>query len=271
MLSKSNFLRPVLGLAVALTAFAAVTSAESSPEAREWLNKMVAVYDQGPLTMDYTASLDLHQMGQPIRGDLDGKITYGDRRHTRMELRMVLTGLADGSEDEPAPMELSMLTIADGEVIWTELDMESMGRQVMKISIEDAAKLSSESTGGFAGNPAGMDPVAQLQMLTEKVDFEVGEVSAGRVTLRGTVNPESREALGQLGALGADTFVLVIDAETAFPIELRAGEPEPVIRMEFQNPKRVSREALPDGIFDYTPPEGVAVTDLAATLGGAGR
>ncbi|MEE8522840.1 MAG: hypothetical protein V3T72_02825, partial [Thermoanaerobaculia bacterium] len=100
MSSKSNFLRPVLGLAVVLATFATPARAESSPEARVWLEKMIAVYDQGPLTMDYTASLDLKQLGQPISGGIEGNIIYGDRRHMRMEMRIV----ADGTDGESPPM-----------------------------------------------------------------------------------------------------------------------------------------------------------------------
>jgi len=273
MPSRSILSRPLFGLVAVLLMIAAPAArSESSAEAREWLSKMMAIYDEGPFTMDYSAILDLDQVGQPIRGELGGKITYGDRHHMRTEMQLKLTGLPGGDGDGSSPMELEMLTVSDGKIMWTDVDMAELGRQVMKISVEDAEELAaSQGAAGFAGNPASMDPVAQLEMLTKMLDFEVAGVSDGRVTLRGKIPSGSSESLGALGSLGVDTFELVIDDKTGFPVELRAGEPDTVIRMEFRNLKQVSRDALPDGIFDYMPPEGVAVTDLAAMLAGGGQ
>ncbi len=252
-----------------LTIAAPAAKAETSPEAQAWLEKMIAVYDQGPLTMDYVATIDLNQVGQEIQGDLDGTITYGDRRHMRMALKVKLAGLAAGADPEEA-MELSMLTVSDGETIWSDIDM-ALGRQVMRIAIEDAERLAASQGSGFAGNPSSMDPVAQLELLTKTLDFELEGVKDGRVTLRAQVKPEARDGLGQLGALGAEAFVMVIDEKTGHPIELWAGEPKPVIRMQFRNLKQVSRDSLPEGVFDYTPPDGVPVTDLAAMLDQMGQ
>ena len=273
MTSRSHLARTLLGLlAVWLGIAAPAARSETSPEAQGWLTKMMAIFDSGPFTLDYVVHLDLEQMGQPIQGELGGKITYGDRHHKRMEMRMKLSGLPGAGGDGSTPMELDLLTVSDGEILWTEIDMAGMGLQVMKISVEEAEKLAESQAGaGFAGNPASMDPVAQLEMLTSILDFEVVEESGGRVTLRGKNASGSPESLGGLGTLGVDTFDLVIDARTGFPIEIRAGDPEPVIRMELENLRQVSRDALPDGIFVYEPPEGVTVTDLAGVLGSAGR
>lgn len=261
--------RPLFGLVSALLVIAApAAKSESSAEARQWLSKMMAVYDHGPFTMDYAASLDLSQMGQPIRGGFDGKITYGDRHHLRMEMRLELTGLPGADGESSSPVQLEMLTVSDGEIMWTEIDMAEMGRQVMKISVEQAEELAASDSAGLAGNPASMDPVAQLEALADTLDFEVAAVSDDRVTLRGRVPAGGAEGLGTLGTLGVETFYLVVDAETGFPVEMRAGEPAPAIRMEFRNLRRLSRDALPPDVFVYRPPEGVAVTDLAAMLGG---
>ena len=277
------FRRPFLNRLLVLTLAVASASpvvAGSSPEARRWLDKVVGIYESGPFTVDYTATIDLGQMGQAIRGEIDGEITYGDRSHRRLEMTMALAGLPGGGGDgEQTPMEMAMISVSDGSVVWTEIDMKALGsRQVMKIALEDVEKLASgQGLGGFAANPSSMDPVAQLEMLTENLDFEVSEVKNGRVTLTGKLVAEKQGSLGQLGALGVDSFVLILEEATGFPVEMSAGSldgssgpvAEPVVRMRFANLKQVEKTALPDGIFEYQPPDGIPVTDLATMLGAA--
>ena len=266
-------MRFACGFLAVVLCFSSIPAHAQGGDAKPWLEKMMGVYDDGPFTVDYTAKLDLAQMGQPINGTLDGKITFGDREHTRMEMTMSLGGMPGMTGGEGGEgMQMKMLSVNDGTMTWTEIEMPAMGtRQVMKISTEDAAKLAaSQGFGGLATNPTSMDPVAQLEMLAELIEFELVEATGGRVTLRGKVTADAQEGLGQLGALGVDTFVLVLDEKTAFPVEMRFGDPTPVILMEFQNLKRMSESALPQGIFEYTPPEGVPVMDLAEMLKGMG-
>lgn len=267
----------LLVVALSLTSLAPA-AAQSSAAAREWLEKMAGFYNSGPFTVDYAATLDLSQMGQAIRGEISGHMVYGDRTHRRLEITLALDGMPAASGETQAPMELEMLSISDGEVIWTEIDMKTMGgRQVMKIAQDDVEKLAaSQGLGGFASNPSSMDPVAQLELLAENLDVEVVSIEAGKVTLQGKLAADKREALGQLGALGIDTFQLVLEEKTGFPIEMTfgptapgSGDADPVIRMRFENLKKVDRSALPAGIFEYQPPDGVPVTDLAAMLGEA--
>lgn len=275
-------IRPLLVLLLALLA-GLPAAAESSADARRWLDKVARIYDDGSFTVDYTATIDLGQVGQAIRGILGGKMTYGDRSHRRLEMAVTLSGLPGAAGEEQAPMEIEMLSVSDGKVIWTELDLKELGgRQVMKIAQADVDKLpADQGVGGFAANPGGMDPVAQLELITRKLDFEVLSVTDGKVTLRGTLAAGERDSLGQLGALGADSFLLVLAESNGYPIEMsatagprQAGESdaaagEPVVRMRFENLRQVERADLPAGIFEYQPPDGVPVTDLATMLGAA--
>ncbi len=258
------FLRRCLLLFVLALATAPVAMAESTPAAQPWLEKMIATFER-PFTGDYSAALDLSGIGQPMRGTLGGRITYGDRQHMRTTMAVRLTSGEAGAE-AAAAVETNILMVNDGEVTWTEIHMPAMGsRQVMKITPEDASRLA-ESQAGAGGNPTSMDPVTQLEAMTRVMDFELVEVAAGRVSLRGKLSEENRSQLGQLGALGTDSFLLVLDAETGFPVEIRVGEP-PAVEMSFDNLSQVDRDDLPPGVFEYEPPEGVAVTDLGAMLG----
>ena len=248
-------------------------AADGTPGAQPWLDKMMALYENGPFTFGYTLDLDLGQMGQPIRGTLEGRVTYGDRSHLRQEMTMSLSGLP-GSDGE-TPAEMDLLSVSDGEQIWTEIEM--MGtRQVMKISRADADKLAASQLGALGANPSAMDPVAQLETMTRTMDFELLEVTGGRVSLRATASAESLAELGQLGALGVDRFLLVLDETTGFPVEMRAGDPgsgdpgsdrPPVLHMRFHDLKLVDRGDLPEKVFEYSPPEGVPVTDLGTMVG----
>lgn len=258
--------RLVLLLAGLLCASAA--AATTSPQARQWLDKMASFYDRGPFTADYSASFALGAGTTPIKGRMDGRITYGDPRRMRMDMRLEmenLPGLASGGD---GPVEMKILSVSDGEFIWTEIESPAMGgKQVMKLGIDAAAEMAGGQLG--MGGLQNVDPIAQLEAMTRVMDFEVAERSSDRVTLRGELVEENGDGLAQLRSMGIDSILLVLDAETGAPLEMRAGE-EPRVRMEFRNLKRVDRGALPQGVFDYKPPEGVQVIDLAAVAGARG-
>lgn len=257
-----------LGLALLLGALASPAAAETTPQAREWLEKLTSFYERGPFTTDYSASFDLAAGGTPAKGRMDGRITYGDRRHMRMEMRLEMASLPGLQGNGNQPIEMKIASVSDGEFTWTELDMPAMGgKQVMKLGIDNAAELAGGQLG--MGGLQNVDPIAQLEAMTEVMSFEVVERSAGRVTLRGKLAENADADLKQLRSLGIDAVVLVLDAETGAPLELRAGD-EPKVRMEFSNLKQVERGSLPPGVFEYKPPDGVPVIDLAAIIGTQG-
>lgn len=245
-------------------------AAESAASARPWLDKLMALFDRGPFTLRYAADLDLGQMGQPIRGTLEGEVTYGDRQHLRQVMKMKLSGLPGG--DGQTPTEMNILSVSDGELTWTEIAMPGGGDpQVMKISRQDAEEPAADQAGVFGAGRTSMDPVAQLEAMSRTMDFELVEATGGRVSLLATASAEDLAQLGQLGALGVDSFLLVLDERTGFPVEMRAGDPGPdhpaVLDVRFDEVKVVDPGDLPQGVFEYSAPEGVPVVDLGAMVG----
>lgn len=253
-------IRLLLGALLILLAMPA--SGETTPEAGKWLEKLLSLYDRGPFKVDYSATLDMSSLGQPMAGTMRGTITQADRTHSRMELEMEMTGMPGTTE----PMQIRMTNVTDGEVIWTEMNNPALGgTQVTRISLADADKMA-QSMGGGLGSPSSMDPVAQLETLSRTMDFEVVETGGGTVTLRGTITAETRAKLAALAAPGVEAFILVLDERTGFPKEVRAAGEKPFVAMRFENLKFVDANALPAGLFEYVPAEGVPVMDLGAML-----
>ncbi len=257
-------IRLLLGAFLLLSALPAPpAAADSAPEAKVWLEKLVAIYDQGPFKVRYEAELDMSSLGQPLSGTLTGHLTQADRTHSRVQLALDMPGppeMPDGG------MSLTILTVTDGTTVWTEMDNPSLGgKQVSKVSLELLDKLGS-SAGGAGIRPASIDPVAQLETLTRSMDFEVLERGGGQVTLRGTITEETRSQLGMLAAPGVDGFIFVIDEKTGFPTQVRAAGESPFITMQFHDLEFVDAAALPAELFTYSPPEGLPVTDLGPML-----
>ena len=258
-------MRWTLALGVLLLIFVSPASGEVSPEAKPWVDKLMGLYSGGPFTNEYTAELDVSQGGQTTQGEIAGKITWADREHMRVEMNITMSGMVPGSDQA---VEMSMLNVNDGKTSWTEVEMPALGgKQVMKISLEDMAKLSESGGGGLGGNPAGMDPVQQLESMAQVLDFDLVKVEDGKVYLSAKVTPEARGELGQLGSMpGADNFDLVLDEATGHPSAIVIGGDKPLISMEFGPFVSVERDSLPDATFSYTPPEGVPVMDLGAMM-----
>ncbi|MEM7354170.1 MAG: hypothetical protein AAF657_25425 [Acidobacteriota bacterium] len=239
---------------------ASPASAETSAEARKWLDKLTANFDEGPLQVSYSARLSLASMG--FTGTLNGRYAQADPTHSRMELDLELAGPPGMSAE---PMKMKVLNVTDGTTVWTELENAALGgSQVSKVALEDAAKLAASAGAGITLDPAGMDPVAQMRSLTETMDFEVVERSEGTVTLRGTLTDQTNAMLAQLAGPGPVAFLFVLDESTGFPTELRAEGETPFVEVEFTGLERP--KSLPSELFQYTPPEGVTVLDRGASL-----
>lgn len=243
-----------------------VASAKSSPEAMQWLDKFIQVYEQGPFSTAYTASIQIPDGDQPVDGSMKGNLTYRDETHLRMELTMVLSGMPGAPSG--GSVEMEMLAVNDGEQTWTEVNMPALGmQQVMKISLEDAKSLQA-SQGGAGAGPAAMDPVQQLRQLAKTLDFQLVKVEGGEVHLHAPITEASRGGLGQMGALpGLDALTLVLDESTGFPKRSSMGGDEPLISIEFDAIQPLDEKSLDAGLFTYEPPEGVQVMDLGALAG----
>ncbi len=256
--------RPMIRLLLGafLILLAAPALAESSPEAQKWLEKLISIYDRGPLKVDYDADLDLSAIGQPMSGSMKGRLVQADRSHSRVELELDMSSSA-GMPEEGTSM--SILVVTDGTTVWTEMESAAAGgRQVTKVSLADLAELGD--SGGLGISPTNMDPVAQLETLTRTMDFEIVESAGGTVTLEGKVTAETRANLSMLAAPGVDGFIIVIDEQTGFPVQVRAAGEKPFVTMHFRNLEFVDAASLTPGLFDYTPPDGVPVMDLGAMV-----
>ncbi len=237
---------------------------ESSPEAQKWLDKLVGIYDQGSFLLDFDGTLSLSQPGASMNGTLEGKITYGDATHLRAALTMRFAGVEAGSE-----MGMEILNIHDGETIWTEVTSPLLGgRQITKVSIEEAKNLDGQLSGsGIGGSPTSLDPISQLQSMTEALDFEVLRIADGRVELEAPLTEET-QGLGQLGSIpGVEAFVLILEESTGHPVGFRsvgAEDSVPVITMSFENLVFVDPAKLAGDTFVYEVPAGAQILDLGA-------
>lgn len=262
-----------LSLAVVLTFLAAGwVQAESTPDARAWLEKMVSFYDRGPFRVHYSADMRVTQQEQSMSMDMEGDMTHADPKHMRMDfsMDMMMPGAGQG------PLKMKMLMVIDGDTVWMDMDNPMMGgRRVMKMSYEQA-----EQSGGNIGLDSlkNMDPVNQMKEMMDEFDFQVVREEGGEVVLSAPMDPDALARMGQMGqmAQGQSTegweMVLVLDAGDAVPKEVRMGaQDDPVMTMRFSDWEFFGEGGAPAGTFEYTPPEGVQVMDLGAMQGGAAQ
>jgi outer membrane lipoprotein-sorting protein len=238
-------------------------SAEATPEATKWLDKMGESFEKAPFRFTFSVDQKMEQMGQTMDMSMTGPMIYSDPKHTRMELEMTISvpGMAQG-------MNMSMLGVSDGEFMWMEMNNPMMGgKQVMKLALDKVDAMSEQSPG--MGGATTMDPISQIQKLSDDYDIELVGVAGGRVTLRATKIGAAEEAAPE----GADpamprVLIVVLDEATGMPVEMQAGEPEPVMVMRFSDFEFLEEDALEPNTFTYTPPEGVQVMDLGGMAGG---
>ena len=235
-------------------------SADSTPEARAWLEKLTEAYNS-PYRVHYLAEMNVDQMGQAISMQMEGVTTQVDRKHMRMELKIVM---ALGEMHT----SIAMLGVLDGETLWLQSDNPLAGGvQVTSIPADQAQQLAGG--GGLAGGASGIDPVGQIEQMANAFDFDVAEVADGEVTLLAKLTQESLAEISTMlppDAVGLEQFALVLDEKTAFPRSMRIGGEVPFMVMRFDTPDFVDPDKLDPGIFQYTPPEGAKVIDMGATI-----
>ncbi len=251
-------------LVTLLLCLPAVVAAEANP----WFDKMMKVYEQVPFSSDYSMEMRFSAEGQQMAISGKGNLTYGKEKRHRMDMTMdmQMPGMTEG-------MAMKILTINDGEHIWTEMDNPMLGgKQVVKVSHEDAQKAAEQSgLGGAIGNPGGqLDPMAQLEQLQKMVAFEEKGRADGMVTLEGAFTKEFSSQLGPAAAFfGDDAHVtMTLDEKSGFPRSITMGSPTapPVLTMRFGPVQKLDK--APAGAFSYTPPEGVQVMEPRANQGG---
>jgi outer membrane lipoprotein-sorting protein len=250
----------ILTLVAIAAALALPAQAETSAEAKAWLEKLSQIYNKGPVSMDYVVTTQTSQMGQSADLTMTGKVTYGDERHLRMDFNMTMAMAG-------AAMEMKALSVADGETMWMDVESPMMGgRQVMKVALDRVGDLDKAGGGGMGGG--SMDPMSQIRELTEKYDFQVTDVSGGRVTLTAELNAEQMKEMTQgQGSADAGKLTLVIDEKTGVPLEFSMGGATPFVTMQLSNAVFHEPGSLPEDFFTYVPPEGAMVVDLEQMMG----
>jgi len=244
-------------------AIASTAAGESTHEALQWLGRMADVYSGGPLSYGYEAHTTITDMGQTATAKIQGRSTQSDRSHFRIEVTTEMT--VPGAE---APMKVRLLGVSDGEVMWVETDDPTSGTMVIKMPLDKLEQIAEANP--WARNFTRMDPVRQVEELARLFDFAVVESSQWAVTLRAEMTGEGLEVAKEVFA-GTDPaalteLVLVVDAGTGFPKEMRVGDDPPAMVMRFTDPERLTE--LDDATFVYTPPEGAVLTDLGAMIDG---
>lgn len=228
-----------------LSALSSPLAAESTPEAREWLDKLQGMFSRGALTLEFDGNISAPSIGD---GTLAGEIIYADATHLRARIDFSLSP-SGGSAEEATTMRL--LTVQDGTTKWDEVDMLGV-QQVTRTAI-------GKGTSG-----PGLDPISQLQKIADLLDFKVQAIGEGRVELTAPIDEGARADLGQLGAIpGVEGFVLVLHQKTGYPMEFRALGDPPAISMRFKNLQPIDPQSLPADSFSYEPPEGAQVLDIS--------
>jgi len=245
--------------------------AESTLEARAWLEKMMGVYEKGPFSVDYSADMHMSQGDQTMSMTMNGQMTQADPKHLRMNISM------DMAMPGAGPMEMKTLTVVDGETVWIDMDNPMMGgRRVMKMSYDQAEQMGKGGTG--MGDLRNMDPVAQMKEMIDKFDFTLVGETGGEVTLSAPLDPEALGDMGQMSQMtqgqdaGSWTMTLVLDAGDGVPKEVRMGaEGDPMMTIRFSDWQFHGAAGAPAGSFEYAPPEGVQVMDLGEMMTGQGE
>jgi hypothetical protein len=192
---------------------------------------------------------------------------YQDQTHMRMT--MAVTIALPGAD---APMEMKMLTVSDGEHIWTEMDNPMMGKQVIKIALADVeAAASAAGMAGLLGG--GSDPISSLRKLQEVMTFEVVDATGDPVVLEGTPNEAMREQLADAPeGLREGKLRLAIERESGSPRWMTLGSAEsPAMKMTFDSLRSLAPSDLPGDSFSYAPPAGVEVMEPMAQAASSQR
>ncbi|RKZ06163.1 hypothetical protein DRQ53_00475 [bacterium] len=256
----------IILLLLMLTGLAVQASAEASPEAREWLDRLDALYAGAAFQVDYTLELRVEAQGQTISANAKGNLLQGGPRLSINELEMQAAAGPGGAE----MMSVHSRQISDGTTLWAETNMVNMGiTQIGTIDLDVLDEFAASSSG-IELNQSMMftDPFAQIDMLIEAFDVVVADGEAGTVNLIMTPTAETTAGFGSDLPEGSEmTGLLVLTREQAVPVSLDVALGSMMqIRMQFTDFELLDRDEIPEGTFTYTPEPGATVTDLTPML-----
>ncbi len=241
-------------------------------DADKWLQKMADVYKKAPLSMDIEAKMNINQMGMQMAMDMTGTMTYKDEthQHTTMAVQMKMPE-SSAQQGMPSSMDMAIKTVFDGEIMWIETNMISMGmKQVMKMSKETMETMAEkQGLQGMSFTSGGLDPSKMIETMKSMMEIQVAGQADGKVTLEAELTEETKATMGDSG-LDIGKFTIVMDEANVFPMQIQVMSGDaPMMDMTYSNVKFL--ETVEDALFEYEPPEGVMVQDMDTMLGAAAQ
>jgi hypothetical protein len=244
---------------------ATMVSAEPSPEAAEWLDRLEHVYDKGPFSLRYETEVNVLRAGLQQSIKTQGRSFQAGRKRFRFEVSMeTITSGADSSTTT------KMIGTSDSEVFWLEVNNVTKGRRRVFRMPMDRLEAALQRNHPIAQNVSRMDPVSQIRKLATMFDFEVGGRSENSITLVAEVTDEVRGQAGKTipgDPSKLEEVTITFDTRTQFPTEARFGEETPVMWIGITEFEYL--DAIDEAVFRYEPPEGVDVVNLGDRLKGA--
>lgn len=238
-------------------------------EAEQWLKKMAAVFEKAPVSMDFEGTIDANMMGMQMSMNMSGSMVYKDSSHYRSNIE-VATKMPDAAQQQGAPsaMDISILSVFDGQMMWVETHMKTMGmRTVTKMSPEAMAKMSEQSgVAGVGFGQGSMDPSKMIEMMNEMAEVTVTSVTDDQVVLAAVLTEVGKSKLGAAAEMFS-SMTITLDKQHVFPMEFQAFSGDATVA-SFKYDNLEYLETVADELFRYEPPEGVMVQDMDAMLGG---
>ena len=223
--------------------------AETPEDAQQWAEALEKIHESAFKT-DFQMEMNGAAIGEPGGGMLSGHMVQRDASYQRITI--------DASMDSPrGTAALNMLVVADGTSRWLEVTQEGAGTRVLKMAL-------TATTPQMAAGPLGgtsEDPVKQILVMLQQLDFEIVEQDDAQVLLQAEVTADA--GLPQ----GIDRIRVRFDKATRFVRELIIGDDEPLVRTTFEGFEQVPM--FPDAQFVYTPAEGIEVIDTKQMMGGS--
>ena len=244
---------------------ATTVSAEPSPEAVEWLDRLEHVYDKGPFSLRYETEVNVLRAGLQQSIKTRGRASQAGRKQFRFEVSMetVTSGSDSGTT-------MNMIGASDGEVFWLEVDNVTTGRRRVFRMPTDKLENAVQRNHPIAQNISRMDPVSQIRKLATMFEFEIGGRTENSITLVAEVTDEVRGQVGKTipgDPSKLEEVTITFDTRTEFPTEVRFCEETPVMWIGITEFEYL--DAVDEAVFRYEPPEGVDVVNFGDSLKGA--
>jgi outer membrane lipoprotein-sorting protein len=244
------------------TAFAG----ETDPAAKPYLERMIAIYEKAPMSMDFRAEMTIPS--QEIAMKMKGEMVFLDQLHFRMEMEMQVK--APGQDE----MMMDMFMVSDGEIFWNEVRNPPQPVMVTRMPMEEMMKMQ-ESMGMKAFMGGGtMDPATMMEVMEQVMTIRLLEKRDGKVYLSGILDPEYAETTAANPMFGGQenpgdlSFLFVLDEANIYPMEMRmrVDETDFMVMTFGEEITYLDKATLPPDTFTYTPPEGVEVMDITSEI-----